>query len=193
MTKSSEPKERSDAGAVSLKVTLRYTQPPVWRRLIVLGTMTLKDLHHAIQAAMGWDDSHLHAFDVGDQRYGRRGTLDDVADESRLTLNSLVKSGVDRFSYTYDFGDDWEHLIVIEKREPPLKGRFYPVCIAGKRNCPPDDCGGVPGYERLLEILADPAHPEHAELVEWIGEEFDPEEFDINNANAALAARFGKR
>lgn len=193
MAKTTEPKGRASAGAVSLKVTLCYTQPPVWRRLLVPGTMTLKNLHYAIQTAMGWHDSHLHAFDVDGQRYGRRGTLDDVADKSRLTLNSLVKSGVDRFSYTYDFGDDWEHLIVIEKREPPLEETSYPVCIAGERNCPPDDCGGFPGYERLLEILADPAHPEHAELVEWVGEGFDPEEFDINSANAKLAARFRRK
>jgi len=152
--------------------------------------VTLEDLHHAIQAVMGWGDSHLHLFEIDGQRYGPRGIVDDVADETSLTLNSLVKSGADRFGYTYDFGDDWEHLIVVEKRKPRPGDKPYPVCVAGKRNCPPDDCGGIPGYEHLLDILADPAHPEHAESVEWLGEGFDPEEFDIGNSNAALAARF---
>ena len=190
MAKTSKPKGHSDTAAVSLKVTLRYTQPPIWRRLLVPETMTLGDLHHAIQAVMGWDDSHLHQFEVDGQRYGPRALVDDVAEESRLPLDNLVKSGVNRFSYTYDFGDDWEHLIVVEKRQPRLEDKPYPVCIAGKRNCPPDDCGGIPGYERLLEILADPGHPEYAESLEWLGEGFDPEEFDIHNANSALAVRF---
>jgi len=190
MAKAGEPNGPSGTSVVSLKVTLRYTQPPVWRRLLVPGTVTLEDLHHAIQAVMGWDDSHLHLFEIDGQWYGPRGIVDDVADETSLTLNSLVKSGADRFGYTYDFGDDWEHLIVIEKRKPRPGDKPYPVCVAGKRNCPPDDCGGIPGYEHLLDILADPAHPEHAESVEWLGEGFDPEEFDIGNSNAALAARF---
>ena len=101
-----------------------------------------------------------------------------------------MTSGADRFSYTYDFGDDWEHLIVVEKRKPHPDEKPYPVCVAGKRNCPPDDCGGTPGYERLLEI---PVRPEQSESVEWLGEGFDPEEFDTGNTNAALAARFCQR
>ena len=190
IAKTREPNGPSGAGVTSLKVTLRYTQPPVWRRVLMPGTMTLKDLHHSIQAVMGWDDSHLHVFEVDGQRYGPCDIVDDVNDETGLTLNDLVKSGADRFSYTYDFGDDWEHLIVVEKSKLHTDGKPYPVCVAGKRNCPPDDCGGTPGYECLLEILADSAHPEHAESVEWLGEAFDPEEFDIGNANAVLPAHF---
>jgi hypothetical protein len=192
MARTSEPKGSSGVGAVSLKVTLRYTQPPIWRRLLMPATMTLGDLHAAIQTAMGWEDSHLHAFWVDGRQYGRRGSLDDAADESRLTLDRLVKTGIDRFSYTYDFGDDWEHLIVIEKGTPS-EPVTYPICVAGKRKCPPDDCGGVPGYERLLEILDDPSHPDYAESVEWVDEGFDPEEFDIKAANALLAARFRRK
>lgn len=106
MAKTSEPNGPSWAGVVSLKVTLRYTRPPVWRRVLVLGTITLEDLHHLIQAVMGWDDSHLHLFEVDGQRYGPCGVVNDVDDETGLALNDLVKSGTDRFSYTYDFGDD---------------------------------------------------------------------------------------
>jgi hypothetical protein len=177
-------------GVVSLKVTLRGTRPPVWRRLLIPSTMTLAELHQAIQAAMGWEDCHLHAFDIAGRQYGDRHAVDDVADENRLTLNGLVKSGVARFAYTYDFGDNWEHTVVIEKRAPSLEPASYPTCVAGKRNCPPEDCGGPWGYEHLLAVLADPAHPERAEQREWLGEEFDPDEFAIDVANATLAARF---
>jgi Plasmid pRiA4b ORF-3-like protein len=152
--------------------------------------MTLAELHQAIQAAMGWEDCHLHAFDIAGRQYGDRHAVDDVADENRLTLNGLVKSGVARFAYTYDFGDNWEHTVVIEKRAPSLEPASYPTCVAGKRNCPPEDCGGPWGYEHLLAVLADPAHPERAEQREWLGEEFDPDEFAIDVANATLAARF---
>src|ERR1019366_5497111 len=136
------------------------------------GTMTLGDLHKAIQAAMGWRDCHLHAFDIGGEQFGDRRSVDDVVDENRPTLNGLLRSSVVRFAYTYDFGDNWEHTIAFEKSEPAVEGQSYPVCIAGKRNCPPEDCGGVWGYEELLAILADPAHPEHAEQIDWTGEEF---------------------
>ena len=187
------PKTTAGNDVLSLKVTLRGTKPPVWRRLLVPPTMTLGQLHRAIQAAMGWHDSHLHAFDIDGEQFGDRGTVDDVADENRVTLGSLAKSGVARFTYTYDFGDDWEHAIAVEKRVPAVEGQAYPVCIAGKRNCPPEDCGGVWGYDELLAIMADPTHPEHAERIHWIGEDFDPDDFDLEQANTVLAARFRKK
>ncbi|MGQ0662336.1 MAG: plasmid pRiA4b ORF-3 family protein [Pseudomonadota bacterium] len=188
------PRTRSGGGVsttiVGLKVTLRGTKPPVWRRLLMPGGMTLGDLHQAIQASMGWEDCHLHAFDIDGRQYGHRHTVDDVADEERLTLNGLLKSGVTRFAYTYDFSDKWEHSVVIERNRPPLDTSRYPVCIAGKRNCPPEDCGGPWGYQHLLAVLADPTHPEHTDQREWIGEEFGPDEFAVEIADATLAARF---
>jgi len=186
-------KRNAGTGVLSLKVTLRGTRPPVWRRLLLPGTMTLGDLHQAIQAAMGWEDCHLHLFDIGGRRYGDHRTVDDVADENRPTLDSLLKSGVARFTYTYDFGDNWEHTVVIEKRAPAGEATSYPACVGGKRNCPPEDCGGAWGYQHLLDILADPAHPERAEQVEWIGEEFHPDEFAVGTADAAIAARFQRK
>ena len=168
---------------ITMKVTLRGTKPPVWRRLAMLGTMTLGDLHRAIQAAMGWHDSHLHAFDIGGEEFGDPGTVDDVSDENRVTLNGLLRSPVVRFTYTYDFGDNWEHTVAFEKSEPAAEGAAYPICTTGKRNCPPEDCGGVCGYQELLAILADPAHPDHAEYTEQIGDGFDSDEFDLELAN----------
>jgi hypothetical protein len=179
-------------GVISVKVTLRGTKPPIWRRLLLPGALTLGDLHEAIQAAMGWTGGHLHAFDVAGRQYGDPRTVDDVADENRLTLEGVVKSGVARFRYTYDFGDDWEHEVVIEKTPPAEAAKSVPACVAGKRACPPEDCGGVWGYQELLEILADPAHPERAERIEWLGDEFDPEDFSVEIADARLAARFGR-
>jgi hypothetical protein len=192
VAKTSAPKASAGMNVITMKVTLRGTKPPVWRRLAMLGTMTLGDLHRAIQAAMGWHDSHLHAFDIGGEEFGNPGTVDDVSDENRVTLNGLLRSPVVRFTYTYDFGDNWEHTVAFEKSELAAEGAAYPICITGKRNCPPEDCGGVWGYQELLAILADPTHPEHAERIDWIGEDFDPNEFDLEQANTVLAARFKK-
>ena len=108
---------------------------------------------------MGWHDGHLHAFTIGGEQFGDRHSVDDVADENRVTLNGLLRSPVVRFAYTYDFGDNWEHTVAFEKSEPVVEGVSYPICITGKRNCPPEDCGGVWGYEEMLAILANPTHP----------------------------------
>jgi Plasmid pRiA4b ORF-3-like protein len=181
---------------VSLKVTLRGIRPPIWRRLVIPGTMTLGDLHQAIQAAMGWDDDHLHVFDLADRTYSDPSAVDGVADEERVTLNGVLKSGVTRFTYTYDFGDNWKHIIVIEDQSPPpplVDGRRYPACVAGKRNCPPEDCGGRCGYQDLLAVLANPAHPSYREWIAMIGEGFDPEDFSVDAADTRVAARFGRK
>ncbi len=193
MARTSAPKTSASMTIITLKVTLRGTKPPVWRRLAMPGTMTLGDLHEAIQAAMGWHDSHLHAFVIGGKQYGDRHSVDDVYDENRVTLNGLLRSSCVRFAYTYDFGGDWEHTIAFEKSDAAVEGVSYPVCITGKRNCPPEDCGGVWSYEELLAILADPAHPEHTERIDWVGDEFHPNEFDLATANTVLAARFTKQ
>jgi hypothetical protein len=193
LAKTAAPKKPAATGALSLKVTLRNTKPPIWRRILMPTGMTLADLHLAIQATMGWRDSHLHAFDVGGEQYGDPSAMDDVANERRLTLNALVKAGVTRFAYTYDFGDDWEHDILIEKAPPASDAKVYPACVAGKRNGPPEDCGGPWGYANLLEMLANPAHPEHEEQLEWLGRAFDPEAFSVSEADAALAEAFGRK
>lgn len=193
MAKTAAPKAPADPNVISLKVTLRNIRPPIWRRLLVPASMTLADLHTVIQVTMGWHDCHLHDFEVGGERYGDPGTTDDVIDERRLRLNALPRSGVTRFAYTYDFGDNWEHDILIETKPPSGEARVYPACVAGKRHCPPDDCGGPWGYAELLEILANPAHPQHKDQVEWLGEPFNPEAFSVAEADTALAATFRRK
>jgi hypothetical protein len=178
---------------VSLKITLRDSKPPIWRRLLMPGDMTLHDLHEAIQAAMGWDGGHLHAFELGGTTYGDPDAGDDFADSSAMTLDRAAKSGASGFTYTYDFGDDWEHRIVVEKPQPVVRGQFYPACVAGKRACPPEDCGGMPGYERLLKILADPAHPEYRDTLAWLGEGYDPEDFSVEDADTMVAGCFDRK
>jgi hypothetical protein len=190
MAKTPAPKKRAPAGVISLKVTLRHVKPPVWRRILVKGGMDLGELHMAIQICMGWMDSHLHAFDIGGEQYGDRSRMDDVSDERRLTLNGLLKSGVTRFTYTYDFGDDWEHDVLIEQAPPANDAKTFPACVAGKRACPPEDCGGPFGYEELLAVLADSADPNHAEQLEWLGGEFDPEAFSVEDTGTELGAGF---
>lgn len=190
MTRASLSKSSAGDAIVSLKVTLQGLRPPIWRRILVPASIRLGDLSEVIQAAMGWDGGHLHSFTIAGRDYGRRGVLDDVADENRTTLAGVVKTGAKRFTYTYDFGDSWDHVVAIENTEPVKPGQSYPVCVAGKRNCPPEDCGGIWGYAELLEILADPAHPERDERLEWLGEDdFDPQAFDIELTNHLLAIR----
>jgi len=193
MAKRPAPAKGNDV--VSLKVTLRGAKPPIWRRLLVRPETKLDDLHDAIQGAMGWMDGHLHAFDIGGRQYGppdESGELE-VADERRLTVGGAIQSGGARFTYTYDFGDDWEHIVEIEKTLPAEPGKAYPMCIAGKRACPPEDCGGVWGYEELLDILGNPKHPERAERLDWLGRDFDPEDFSAEAADARLAARLRRK
>ena len=143
-----------------------------------------EDCHHG---------GHLHAFDVSGEQYGDRDVDDDVADENRRRLDSAVKSGIARFTCAYDFGDNWEHVVAIEKTLPAVQGQAYPACVSGKRNCPPEDCGGTCGYQEMLRILADPAHLERAGRIEWVGDEFEPEDFSVELADAGLAARFNRK
>jgi len=172
------------SAALVLKITLCGLRPPVWRRVQVSGDSSLRMLHLVIQAAMSWQDYHMHEFEIGERRYGEPD--DDpwpgdqrTYNESNVKLGALIDRGVKRFRYLYDFGDGWEHEIVVEKALPLDPDQPYPALITGKRACPPEDCGGVHGYLRLLKILADPGHEEHAELSEWAGEGFDSERVDL--------------
>ena len=178
---------------VALKVTLRDIKPPIWRRLLLPATMTLVDLHEAIQAAMGWYGAHLHVFDIAGRQYGDPQILEDVADETGLTLNGVLRSGVVRFTYTYDLGDNWQHQVLIERTQPALDVGQYPACVAGKRHCPPEDCGGPWNYADLLAAMADPAYAGHANQRAWIPEDFDPEKFDVADADMDVATRFGRK
>ena len=155
------PWVRAPQEAIRLKVTLKGLKPPIWRRLVVEDTMTLGDLHMAVQAAMGWDNSHLHIFLAGEDQIGDPRQLDDVENEARVTLGELKAQGRKTFGYVYDMGDDWDHAIRIERSEPLDPARAYPACIDGKGACPPEDSGGPWGFAEMLEAVAEPyANPE---------------------------------
>ncbi len=181
-------KKADDSPVYQLKVTLKGTRPPIWRRLQVRGSTTLLKLHTIIQIAMGWTDSHLHQFIVGGMYYGMPDVEwdDDMQDERRIKLGQIVSAVKDRFTYEYDFGDSWEHEIMVEKVLAPEPGAQYPICLAGKRACPPEDVGGVWGYAEFLDTIADPERPEHEEMLEWIGGSFDAEAFDLEAVNQML-------
>jgi Plasmid pRiA4b ORF-3-like protein len=204
----------AQAKIARLKVTVKDIRPPIWRRLEVPLDFTFARLSDVILAAFGWTNSHLHEFELGRRRIGmpdpdeadwaraapeelhhlfpqldpqRAGLVvpPSLEDEARVTLAQGLASAVRRFLYRYDFGDDWRHLVQVEEVREAEAALTYPRCTAGRRAAPPEDCGGVWGYAHLLEVLADPAHDEYAELRDWCPY-FQPEEFDLAAADEAV-------
>lgn len=175
--------------AYTLKITLHRTKPPIWRKVAVLGDIKLSKLHDVIQIAMGWYDCHLHQF-VGPS--GDRFGLDDpdldmdVINENRYRLHDIVDTEKARFMYEYDFGDGWEHRIEVMKIEEPKTDLRYPVCLGGKRACPPEDCGGIYGFYDMLAAIDDPQHEMHETFREWLDPDYDPEVFDLDGVNRQL-------
>jgi hypothetical protein len=185
-------KSATDAPIYQIKVTLEGSKPPIWRRLLVRSDVTLAELHDIIQAAFGWWDYHLHQFIVGETYFGvpdpdYEGYLE-MNDEQDVTLRQVAPREGFKFRYEYDFGDSWLHQVLVEKILSPEPGQDYPVCIRGRRARPPEDVGGIGGYYHFLEAVQDPDHEEHDEYLEWVGGEFDPEAFDLEEVNQALAA-----
>ena len=174
-----------------LKVTLRWIKPPVWRRVLVGSHRALGDLHHTIQCVFGWEDCHLHQFDVQGEHYvaGWEDEVGDAIDEDTVCLCELGLKPTRKFRYRYDFGDNWEHEILLEKVLEPQPDVRYPVCLTGRRAGPPEDCGGPWGYADLLETLADPTSSEHEEMLQWLGGPIDPEAFSLDDVNARLHGR----
>jgi hypothetical protein len=175
-----------------VKITLMGVEnPPVWRRVLVPAAIRLDRLHQVIQAAMGWQNAHLHAFVDGQTYYGRPDPELRYRDERTTRLNDLVKPG-HGLVYTYDFGDDWEHEITFEEATVAEPRMRYPLCVAGQGACPPEDAGGWPGYARLVQILTDPGHEEHQDMLDWLGldnrSQFDPTRFAPDEANRRLTA-----
>ncbi|XXF76751.1 plasmid pRiA4b ORF-3 family protein [Myxococcaceae bacterium GXIMD 01537] len=194
----SRKKSASAPSIHALHVELVDIQPPIWRELHVRSDMPLAKLHDVLQVAFGWTNSHMHLFeDASGRQYGHKapGDADDFSfggppllDEREYTVADVAPRARGVFGYVYDFGDDWVHRIRVKKVQAPEPGKKYPACVAGKRAAPPDDCGGVPGYEDLLEILRDPTHEEHAEMLEWVGGAFDPEAFELEATDKAVRA-----
>jgi hypothetical protein len=172
---------------VQIRATLRGVSPPVWRRVELLAGSTVADLHDVLQIAFGWLGHHAHEFRFGEGLYG---TPDEEApahqkDEDRAVLGDVVEEGMTGL-YAYDFGDGWEHDLLVEATRSFDGDLMYPLCTGGARACPPDDCGGPDRYAEMLEILADPGHPEHHQQRRWVGGFFDPEGFDANQINRDL-------
>jgi hypothetical protein len=176
-----------------IKVTLLGTRPPIWRRLLVPAGLTLEQLHDVLQAAMGWEDCHMHDFRIGPKRFGKPDPNDRLmglpatGNERTVRLFTVLGKVGAKAVYTYDFGDSWEHAIVVMKVLPPEPELPYPVCVGGKLQGPPEDCGGIPGFYNLLEVIRDPAHDQHEEMLEWVGGDFDPEAFSVDDVNQRLA------
>ena len=200
-----------------LKITLRRTKPPIWRRIAVPSDVTLAELHEIIQIVMGWLDTHLHQFRVKTKsRKTSKGVIEELTDaggfdessaqtrgerlfsdkrvpdtpgedERGVVLGKLCPQSKDMLSYEYDFGDGWEHAIEVVKVYSPDQQTRYPKCLAGKCACPPEDCGGVWGYYHMLHAIRDPQHAEHDDLKEWLGDEFDENAFSVDAVNEKLA------
>ncbi len=171
------------------RVSLNGIEPPIWRRIEVPGSYSFWDLHVAIQDSMGWLDYHLHAFRVRSPATGKVdeiGIPDDDAFEDdpqclpgwEVPLSGYFRVPRDRADYEYDFGDGWEHEVLLENILDRVPRRKYPRCLAGARACPPEDCGGVPGYEELLKKIRKPTDEEYKGTEQWQGGTFDPEAFD---------------
>jgi hypothetical protein len=191
-----EPRVPGSSGATyHLKVTLIGAKPSIWRRLRVPGNDNLGWLHAVLQVAMGWTNSHLHHFLTSEARYSDPRCNEDIGlgdtpdrDESKATLASVAPLHGTEFVYEYDFGDSWEHLVTVEQiLEPDPAGERRAVCTGGARACPPEDCGGVWGFGDLLKIIKNPKHREHEPMMEWLGGEFDPAAFSLEQLNPWLA------
>lgn len=174
-----------------IQISLKDFQPKIWRRAFIPSDLLLSDVHKIIQTCMGWTNSHLHQFIKNDVIFTHKSPeldYDDTiqVDYKNIKLSDLLKKEKERIIYEYDFGDGWEHDIILEKILAFDKDTRYPVCLDGEMNCPPEDCGGAFGYSDLLDILKNPDHEEYESYIEWLGGEFDPEYFDKKKVNELL-------
>jgi hypothetical protein len=186
---------KSSATLFQLEITLLNMPSPVWRRLQVPGNANLGWLHAVIQVAMGWTNSHLHQFVVGERYYSDTNNHyaefesdPEILEASKFTLEKLLPLPQAQLMYIYDFGDTWEHLISVEKHLPADAAKAgTALCLDGACACPPEDCGGPSGYEELLKVLKNRRHPEHKSMKEWLGRPFDAKAFDIAETNKWLS------
>jgi hypothetical protein len=172
-----------------LKITLLGIQPPIWRRILVPSTMPLCCLHDAIQAVFGWTDTHLHHFEKHGEYWGVPDDEDfeELNDESKVAVRRVLVRESDSMTYTYDFGDDWRHRILLEKIIRAEMSAIRPICVDGRRRRPPEDVGGPSGYQEFLKVIFEPGHEESERFREWAGGKFHAEEFDLKGVNNILS------
>src|SRR3989338_3719370 len=193
-------KEIKDLKNYQLKITLSGSNPEIWRRFLADSEVMLSELHYVIQIVMGWTNSHLHQYRQKNVIYGEPqddlgwgfGSKIKIVDENNYKLNQVLTKPKDKIIYEYDFGDSWDHDLVLEKilkKDDKLK---TPICLDGAMACPPEDCGGIGGYYNMLETIRNPEDPEYEDMIDWLGDKFDPEEFDLEAINNKLK-RFKKK
>ncbi len=179
---------------LQVQIALKGFKPKIWRKILIPSDLLLVDIHKIIQTTMGWTNSHLHQF-IKDRTFYSIKYKDDFTcnemnnidyKKKKIRLSDLLKTEKDKIIYEYDFGDGWEHEIILEKILPVDNKVKYPICMSGKMHCPPEDCGGIWGYSDLLEILKQPDHEEYESSIEWLGDDFDPEYFDKDEVNDLL-------
>ena len=175
---------------LQIKITLMHTSPQIWRRILVPKNLNLERLHDAIQISMGWDFSHLFEFTVGDRQYGEPDpdapTGSKALRAKNLKLSTIIDRGIQQFAYLYDFGDNWEHEILVEKQIAADDGRRYPVFVHGEGRCPPEDVGGTDGFEEFLVAIKDTTHDNHTHYLDWAGGDYDPNTIDLEGINQGL-------
>ncbi len=173
-----------------VKISLRGSKPIIWRRILIPSDLLLPEFHQVIQTTMGWSNFHLHQFIKNrtyyTPKFEEEDFFGDSTDYEDIKVSDLLKREKEKIIYEYDFGDDWQHDVLLEKILPDDPQMKLPVCIKGKMNCPPEDCGGVWGYENMLEILSQPDHEEYEDYMDWLGGEFDPGYFDMDEINESL-------
>lgn len=180
----------------TLRIELRDSDPLIWRVVEVPTSITLKVLHDIVQVSMGWCDYHLWEMVIDGKAYGLSMDEDfgtaprKVAD--RVRLRDVLTGDTTRIDYTYDFGDSWEHSLVFSDVRTGTPGTGYPRLVAGERDCPPEDCGGIPGFYEMLAARADPKHPDHADIIEWL-DDYDPDELDVFPIEVALGRIAARR
>ncbi len=189
-----KPDDTLMATTYRLKVTLRGSRPPIWRRVQVDADATLLRLHEILQVVMGWTESHLHQFRRGATLYGRPDPELGMHQENerRIRLRDVLRRPKDRMIYEYDFGDGWEHDVVLGASTSTVGNKPAVRVLAGKGACPPEDVGGLWGYFRFLEAIQTPKHPEHHDMLEW-GGQFDPDAFDVEAINKHFQNRSRRR
>jgi hypothetical protein len=186
------PSSRRSRTVHQMKVTLRDIKPPIWRRIVIPSDYRLDEVAALILEAMGWNNTHLHAFFIGDRSYDQPfPDAPEALDERQFTLREVFDEVGTRMRFDYDFGDGWEHDVVLEAVRLETKAEREPLCLAGKRACPPEDCGGPHGYENLIRIIEEgPSSDWDRELVDWLPPGYDPKLFDAGEATEAMQNLF---